>query len=360
MAQGSQRNTANHSQLEYRSSVTMSDVAAVAGVSKKTVSNVLSGYEHVSARTRDRVMKAVEELGYELNVSARNFRAGRSRVLGLALPELRQAYFAELADAVIRAAGAVGYTVLIEQTTSGMREPDAIARMREHSIDGLIYSPLAVRPGDGPALDVKFPLVVLGEPVEDSDVTFITMSNADAFRDATEHLARSGRQSIAFIGADPEGPVRAAEERLRGYQTALTTHGLPFRPELVVSTALWHRADGADAAKRLLAASTTVDAVVCCNDALALGAMSALQLAGRSVPADVAVVGFDDIEESAYATPALTTVSADLDRVAGTAVEMLVGQLERGEAAVPGVVRSPHRLVVRASSSAAVRNAAQR
>ncbi len=79
--------------------------------------------------------------------------------------------------------------------------------------------------------------------------------------------------------------------------------------------------------------------------------MSALQLAGRSVPGDVAVVGFDDIEESAYSTPALTTVSADLDRVAATAVDMLVGQLERGEAAVAGVVRSPHRLVVRASSA---------
>ncbi len=335
----------------HRSPPTMSDVAAVAGVSKKTVSNVLAGYEHVSARTHDRVMAAVEQLGYELNVSARNFRSGRSRVLGLALPELRQAYFAELADAVIRAAGALGYTVLVEQTASGEREPDAITRMREHSIDGIIYSPLAVRPGDAPALDVKFPLVVLGEPVEDSDATFITMSNADAFRDATEHLVRAGRSSIAFVGADPDGPVRTAEERLRGYRSALDAHDLPFRPELVVSTPLWHRADGAEAATRLLAGGRTVDAVVCCNDALALGAMSALQLAGRSVPGDVAVVGFDDIEESAYSTPALTTVSADLDRVAATAVDMLVGQLERGEAAVAGVVRSPHRLVVRASSA---------
>lgn len=334
----------------HRSPPTMSDVAAVAGVSKKTVSNVLAGYEHVSARTHERVMAAVEQLGYELNVSARNFRSGRSRVLGLAVPELRQAYFAELADSVIRAAGAVGYTVLIEQTTSGEQEPDAITRMREHSIDGIIYSPLAVRPGDAPALDVKFPLVVLGEPIEHSDATFITMSNADAFRDATEHLIGAGRRSIAFVGADPEGPVRTATERLHGYEAALTAHGLPFRSELVVTTPLWHRADGAAAAEHLLAAPFPIDALVCCNDALALGAMSALQLAGRAVPAEVAVVGFDDIEESAYATPALTTVSADLDRVATAAVKMLVGQLERGEAAVPGVVRSPHRLVARASS----------
>lgn len=337
----------------HRSPPTMSDVAAVAGVSKKTVSNVLAGYEHVSARTHDRVMAAVDELGYEINVSARNFRAGRSRVLGLAVPELRQAYFAELADAVIRAAGAHGYTVLIEQTASGVREADAITRMREHSIDGIIYSPLAVRPSDADALEAKFPLVVLGEPITDSAATFIAMSNADALHDATLHLLDEGRRAIAFIGSEPTGPVRTAEERLRGYREALAERGVPFRSERIVPTALWHRADGADAARKLLESGAEVDAVVCCNDALALGAMSALQLAGRTVPDDVAVVGFDDIEESAYATPALTTVSADLDRVAGTAVGMLVGQLEDGEPPTPGVVRSPHRLVVRASSTSA-------
>ncbi|SDQ12881.1 transcriptional regulator, LacI family [Curtobacterium sp. UNCCL20] len=337
----------------HRSPPTMSDVAALAGVSKKTVSNVLAGYEHVSARTHDRVMAAVDELGYEINVSARNFRAGRSRVLGLAVPELRQAYFAELADAVIRAAGAVGYTVLIEQTASGVREADAITRMREHSIDGIIYSPLAVRPSDAAALEAKFPLVVLGEPIPGSAATFITMSNADALRDATGHLLDEGRRAIAFIGSEPAGPVRTAEERLRGYREALAEHGIPYRAERIVPTALWHRAEGAAAARQLLEAGTEVDAIVCCNDALALGAMSALQLAGRTVPDDVAVVGFDDIEESAYATPALTTVSADLDRVASTAVGMLVAQLEDDEQPAPGVVRSPHRLVVRASSAPA-------
>ncbi|MBT2502113.1 LacI family DNA-binding transcriptional regulator [Curtobacterium sp. ISL-83] len=338
----------------HRSPPTMSDVAALAGVSKKTVSNVLSGYEHVSARTHDRVMAAVDELGYELNVSARNFRAGRSRVLGLAVPELRQAYFAELADAVIRAAGAVGYTVLIEQTASGERESDAITRMREHSIDGIIYSPLAVRESDVEALEVKFPLVVLGEPLAGSGATFITMSNAAAVRDATEHLLSAGRTAIAFLGAEPDGPVRTALERLRGYREALAAHGIPLVSERIVSTALWHRADGAEAARRLLAAGVTVDGIVCCNDALALGAMSALQLAGRDVPGDVAVVGFDDIEESAYATPALTTVSADLDRVAATAVGLLVAQLEEGAAPSPGIVESPHALLVRASSGAVV------
>ena len=335
-----------------RSAPTMSDVAARAGVSKKTVSNVLSGYEHVSDRTRSRVIAAVDELGYEINVSARTFRSGRSKVIGLAVPELRQAYFAELADAVIRAAGALGYTVLIEQTASGVREADAIGRMREHSIDGVIYSPLSVRPTDAAALEVNFPLVVLGEPVEKSAATFITTSNAAALQEATAHLLEAGRTAIAFVGARPAGPTRAAEERLRGYQDALLAAGVDGRPEWIVPTALWHRADGAAAARHLLEVGAVVDGIVCCNDALALGVMSALQLAGRAVPDDVAVVGFDDIEEAAFATPALTTVSADLDRLATTAVEEVVAQLEGAAPSGPGVVLSPHTLVVRASSGA--------
>ena len=335
-----------------RSAPTMSDVAALAGVSKKTVSNVLSGYEHVSDRMRSRVIAAVDELGYEINVSARNFRSGRSKVIGLAVPELRQAYFAELADAVIRAAGSLGYTVLIEQTASGAREADAIGRMREHSIDGVIYSPLSVRATDAPALDVNFTLVVLGEPVETSAATFITTSNAAALQEATAHLLHAGRSAVAFVGARPAGPTTTAEERLRGYRDALTAAGAEVRPELIVPTALWHRADGAAAARHLLQSGIAVDGIVCCNDALALGVLSALQLAGRSVPDDVAVVGHDDIEEAAFATPALTTVSADLDRLATTAVERVVAQLEGAASSGRGVVLSPHRLVVRASSGA--------
>jgi DNA-binding LacI/PurR family transcriptional regulator len=100
------------------SPATMQDVARLAGVSVKTVSNVLSGYEHVSTRMHDKVMTAVTELDYEINISARNLRSGRTKVIGLAVPELSQAYFAELADAVIRAAKAHDYTVLIEQTST--------------------------------------------------------------------------------------------------------------------------------------------------------------------------------------------------------------------------------------------------
>ena len=182
------------------SAPTMQDVARLAGVSAKTVSNVLANYEHVSFSMRQRVMSAVRELDYEINVSARNLRSGRTRVIGLAVPELSQAYFAELADAVIRAAAARGYTVLIEQTGADRAtEISAIAAMRRHSIDGLIFSPLALGPEEAKYLDVDFPLVVLGERIPNSAADHITMSNVAAVRAATEHLLALGRRRIAVI-----------------------------------------------------------------------------------------------------------------------------------------------------------------
>ncbi|RFA10942.1 LacI family transcriptional regulator [Subtercola boreus] len=331
----------------------MQDVAALAGVSVKTVSNVLAGYEHVSEKMRTRVMDAVGELDYEINVSARNLRVGSTKVLGLAVPELSQAYFAELADAVIRAAGARGYTVLIEQTiVDRSAEITAVSAMRRHSIDGLIYSPLAIGAADVAQLDVDFPLVVLGERVEGSRADHVTMSNVQAMRAATTHVLELGRRRIAVIGAQPDGPVGTAASRLRGYTEALAEFGIAVDPELVVTAALWHRTYGVEAMDRLLASGVDFDAVVCFNDALALGAMRSLHKHGRRIPADVIVVGFDDIEDSAYSTPSLTTVSPQRDEIARRAVEILVDRIE-GDAVrtEPQHVETGYLLVARESSS---------
>lgn len=331
----------------------MQDVAQLARVSVKSVSNVLSGYAHVSTKLRDRVMVAVSELDYEINISARNLRVGRTHVLGLAVPELSQAYFAELADSVIRAAGARGYTVLIEQTMADPSiEINAIVAMRKHSIDGLIYSPLALGADDVHRLDVDFPLVVLGERVAGSRADHVTMSNEAAMRAATDHILALGRRRIAVIGARPDGPVGTGESRLRGYTNALTNHGIEVDPALVVTAALWHRANGVKAMDRLLASGVPFDAVVCFNDALALGAMRSLHRGGRRIPEDVAVVGFDDIEDSAYSTPSLTTVSPRRDDIARSAVDLLVDRIEGlTMRTAPEQVEIGYALVIRESSA---------
>lgn len=142
----------------------MRDVARRAGVSVKTVSNVVNDFPYVSGPTRARVLAAIAELGYRMNFSARNLSLGRTGMLTLAVPDLRLPYFAELAAAVMSAAAERGYTVLIEQT-GGVRERElaVLTSDRRRMTDGLIFSPIGLRPADGTQLDVGYPVVLLGE-----------------------------------------------------------------------------------------------------------------------------------------------------------------------------------------------------
>jgi DNA-binding LacI/PurR family transcriptional regulator len=335
-----------------RSAPTMQDVAKLAGVSPKTVSNVLANYDHVAPATKQRVLEAVRQLGYQINVSARNLRLGRTRVIGLAVPELSEAYFGELSDAVIRAASERGYTVLIEQTNARRAtEIETITGMRRHYIDGLIFSPLALGPDDVDYLRVDFPLVVLGERILHSTADHITMSNVEAAKAATDHLLETGRRRIAVIGVDPADPVGTGAMRLEGYSRALNEHGIQFDPSLVLAAPLWHRASGAEAMTRLLRLNSSFDAVFCFNDALALGAMRVLQSRGKRVPEDVAVAGFDDIEDTRYTTPTITSVSPGREQIARTAVEMLIARIEGTDSpSEPVEVQAGFTLMVREST----------
>ncbi|MCM6764242.1 LacI family transcriptional regulator [Rathayibacter sp. ZW T2_19] len=331
---------------------TMQDVARLAGVSTKTVSNVLSGYVHVSERMRVRVMAAVEELDYEINVSAQALRSGRTTVLGLAVPELSQPYFAELADAVITAARERGYTVLIEQTdVSDSDEIAVVASMKRHAIAGLIYSPSAVALGDVTRLDAEYPLVVLGDQRVESRADHLVLPDVEAVAAATEHLIGLGRRRIAFLGAAHEGATGTGALRLQGHLEALAAAGLALDPGLIVGTPLWHRTEGAQAVEHLLGLTSPIDAIVCCNDALALGAMGALQRAGLRVPEDVAVIGFDDIEDSRHSTPRLSTVSPHRTLLARRAVELLLGRIMGESATEPVVEQLGFSLLLRESTT---------
>jgi DNA-binding LacI/PurR family transcriptional regulator len=311
---------------------TMQDVAALANVSSKTVSNVLGDYKQVKPETRARVLAAVDQLGYQINVAARNLRSGRTRVIGLAVPELSQAYFAELADAVIRAASARGYTVFIEQTSAQRStEIETIVGMRRHAIDGLIFSPLALGPEDAAYLDVDFPLVVLGERIQHSPADHITMPNEAASKAAVAHLITRGRRRIAVIGTHPDDPEGTAATRFAGYVAALQDAGIEVDDALVFDARAWHRAEGAVAAALMIERGPRVDGLFCFNDALALGAMHELQRQGVRVPEDIAIVGFDDIEDSRYSTPALTTISPGREEIAVRAVNLVVDRVEAEE-----------------------------
>lgn len=333
---------------------TMHDVARVAGVSIKTVSNVINDYPHVRPSTRDRVLQAIDVLAYRPNLSARGLRSGKTGVIGLAIPELRQNYFAELADTVIRAAGRRNVEVLVDQT-GGTREGE-IAALSGHRLrltDGLLFSPEQLGQEDVAMLEVPFPLVLLGERIFDGPTDHVTMHNVGAARAATEHLIGIGRTRIAVIGAHPthQDDIRSANLRMRGYREALEGAGISFDPALVLFAYPWHRENGAAAMREILARGVDFDAVFTFNDSLGLGALRALGEARIRVPEDVAVIGFDDIDEGRFSIPSLSTVDPGRSQIAETAVDHLLQRIyEKGEQEPPRQFLADYRIVGREST----------
>ena len=309
--------------------VTMRDVAVHAGVSPKTVSNVMSGYPYIREETRLRVLASIDALGYQLNISARNLKSGRTGIIGLAVPELSQPYFAELADTVITAAEDHGLTVMIEQTGAVRdRELAALARPRGHLVDGLLFSPLALGPDDSDQLpSTPTPMVLLGERIFHSPVDHVMIDNVTGTRAAVQHLLDTGRRRIAVLGVHHGEKVGTAAIRYDAYATTLTDAGVRPIQKLAIPAGPWHRDTGAQAMEALLASGAKFDAVLGLNDTLALGALRVLIKRGIRVPDDVAVVGFDDIDEASYSTPSLTTVDPGRAQIATTAVELLVKRM---------------------------------
>jgi DNA-binding LacI/PurR family transcriptional regulator len=329
----------------------LKDVAERAGVSVKTVSNVVNGYAHVRPETRERVERAIAELNYRPNLSARSLRTGRTGVIALAVPELDIPYFAELARHIVHAAAEHRWTVLVDQTGGDPEQERLVAAgIRDHLIDGLILSPLALTAADLATRTDGTPLVLLGERLHHGPADHVMIDNVVAAREATAHLLALGRRRIAAIGAQQTPRAASARLRLAGYFEALHDAGLPRDDTLVAPAPEWHRADGYAAMWRLLDADPPPDAVFCFNDTLALGALRALHERGLRVPDDVAVTGFDDIEDGRFATPTLTTVAPDKEEIARQAVTLLAERIGGARDAPPREVAAAHRLEIREST----------
>ncbi|SMH27855.1 transcriptional regulator, LacI family [Rathayibacter oskolensis] len=333
--------------------VTLHDVARVADVSIKTVSNVINDYPHIRPATRARVEAAIAELGYRPNLSARSLRRGRTGVIGLALPELSLPYFAELADSVMRAADRRGLTVLIEQTEGDPeRERSVLTSARRQLTDGLLFSPLGLGSADEEALAVDFPLVLLGERIFTDRTDHVTMQNVAAARAATAHLLEAGRTRIVALGSHADSGVSSASLRLQGYREALAAAGIAPDDRLIGASGPWRRSGGAEAMRRILDSGLAFDGVFALNDTLALGAIRALQEAGVRVPEDVAVIGFDDIDEARYSSPSLSSVDSGRDEIAQTAVDVLQSRIDGSATSSPGLHEASFTVVPRESSAA--------
>jgi DNA-binding LacI/PurR family transcriptional regulator len=338
-----------------RSAVTLQEVARAAGVSPRTVSNVVTGYPHVAPRTRAHVQSVIDRLGYRANAAARSLRTGRTGLLGLVVPALDQPYFAELARAVVREATGAGFTVVVDQTDGDPdRERELLLRgPRGALFDGLVLSPLSLTPDDLAAADPDRPVVLLGERTVPTSFDHVHIDNVAAARDATAHLVATGRRRIAAIGLEPGAAARTGPQREAGYRAALAEAGLPADPRLMRYVDAYERSAGFAAMSALLDEDPRPDAVFCFTDVLAAGALRACLTRGVRVPEDIALMGFDDVEEARFATPSLSSVRPDRDAIARAAVGRLVTRVQLGDAAGPAQdVTVPHAVVGRESTAA--------
>jgi DNA-binding LacI/PurR family transcriptional regulator len=343
---------------------TLRDVAARAGVSTQTVSNVVHGKtSEVGAATIERVQQAIAELKYQPSMVARQLRSGRGGAIALVVPDLINPYFAKVAMHVISAAAEHGYTVLIDYTAgSAEAEMRALESLRQHMISGAIFSPLALGVDELVAHAGKTPVVLLGEHLFGSPYDHVDIDNVEAARVATAHLLALGRRRIAAIGTFGDGGENTSRLRLQGYAEALSSAGIPLDPDLTepVPSNSMHRFDGAQAMRRLLARGDRPDGVFCFTDLLALGAMPVLHEAGLRIPEDMAVVGFDDIEEAQLAYPPLTTIAVSTQETCDHAVSLLVQRIDGARSGAPVRMQPPFELVARASTIGAARASAAR
>lgn len=332
--------------------VTITDVARETGVSIKTVSNVLNGTGSMRPETRARVQEAIVRLGYRLNVSARAMKTGGTKLIGLAISDFDQPFMPYLASSIVNAARARGYAVITDTYSHAGGLEAILPETRRLAADGWIFFVDQPFDGDAAALRQPYPTVVVGDYDVHGAVDWVTMPNVEAVRTTVGGLLDAGCRRVALIGGTAgidalrrltegaaDGGVSSGVDdsavettstlRTRGYCEAYAEHGLEIDRRLVRNAA-WVQAGGRDAVAQLLDDSDAPmpDAIMCLNDALAIGAIHELQRRGLHVPQDVQVVGFDNVPDAEYCMPGLTTIDPHVDDYARHAVDMLIERIE--------------------------------
>ncbi|MEU1309571.1 LacI family DNA-binding transcriptional regulator [Streptomyces cinnamoneus] len=321
------------------------DVAERAGVSVATVSRVLNGRSPVT-ETRERVLAAVAELGYRPNVVARALRTARTRTLGLVISDLRNPFFTELADAVEQEARRLGYSLIIGNAgESPERQDDYIRTLLDRRIDGLMVSSAGTGSamlGDVVASDT--PLVLLDRAVPGVAAPCVRAEGREALTELAAHLAALGRRRPAVIVAPAGTPT--GDERLDLFRTALAGHGIELPPERIAESPDPSPAGGRRMMRALLDLPEAPDAVLATDNLMALGAWDEIRDRGLRVPADLALVAFDDVAWFAHLDPPLTAIAQPTRELGRAAVHAL---LERIEGRPADSVLLPARLVRRRS-----------
>lgn len=329
--------------------VTMKDVAAAAGVSVMTVSHVINGRPRAAPATQQRVLEAASALGYEVNLTARSLRSGRTDAIALIVPAFT-GYYAEVADHLVHVVEADGRRLVVERTAATVTaERQALSLARLRTYDGVLLSAVTLTADDLLRASDAVPLVALGERPLPPELDHVSLANEDGLRQTTGHVLERGARRVLMLGGSLDPRLAMAEARTRGWLEAHRLRGLDADPSLVVPVRGYATEAARDTVHSLLGRGVEFDAVVAVTDTVAMGALTALREAGVGVPDAVQVAGFDDLEIARHLVPGLTTVDANHTGVARSAYELLsrsmAGTREDGEH-----VEVPVTLVVRGST----------
>jgi DNA-binding LacI/PurR family transcriptional regulator len=332
---------------------TLDEVARVAGVSRATVSRVVNGSPKVSADVRRTVEKAIDRLGYVPNRAARSLVTRRSDSIALVITEptnrlFSEPFFPALVRGVSAALAARDLQLVLLMPDDDVDEERSMRYLTAGHVDGAILVSLHGNdPLPGRLAARHIPLVVVGRPPRGVDVDHVDADNRDGGRRATAHLIEGGRRRIATI-TGPRDMV-AGIDRLAGYRDALVDAGLEVDDGLI-ATGDFTQAGGEAAMTRLLRDRPELDAVFCASDLMAAAALGVLQAAGRRVPEDVAIVGYDDSPIATTTRPQLSSVRQPIEEMGRELVHLLVGGLEHNNR-VPRHIVLATELIARASSA---------
>lgn len=309
-------------------SVTIRDVAKKAGVSVGTVSRAFNNYSDISEKTRNTILEVAEEMGYKPNVSSKGLNVNRSFRLGMLIEDynnegmLNPIVFETLMS-FKNAATRLGYEIIILSTTTDMQKSQDLSKLfAEKNLDGAFIMGLKMSDEYYRQLtNIEYPCVLFDVCVNNNKTSCVGVDNTKGAYTAVEHLISLGHKKIAFINGHKDAFV--SYERLDGYYLALNRYGISIDDSLIIHSDFSGKGGGLSA-ESLINSGKEFTALFCASDLMAIGAMEALENLGYSVPDDISVIGFDDINIAQYMNPKLTTIRQDREKIGESAANVLI------------------------------------
>lgn len=311
------------SSLKKREVARIDDVASAAGVSKATVSRVMNKPHLVQKYTVDKVRRAMERLNYVPNTVAQSMRLQKTKIVAVIIPDLGNQFYSSMLKEIELELRERDYVMLICPTSGNFdEEKQYIAKVMQHKVDGVLlftYNNSRRHIEDILTITNDVPLILMDESLEDLPVNQVVTNGYEGMREATNYLIKKGHKHIVCVGSNTE----AATKRTQGYMAAIKEAGLVVEQGDVLHSG-FNIVDGGSIAKQLLERKKRPSAVVCVSDSIAVGLINELKTFGISIPDDIEVIGFNNIEISTVVTPKLSTISQKMSEISEHAVAMLM------------------------------------